>query len=134
MNTGEPSRDVKESEKVGTKEPMNPPMTMKDVRVAIVLRAWENRAQGEGPQHVGVSDAIYLNVNAEVHLMNVREKLKRLSQIDEETYSAEAVCGESRTHGFNGGDGETGFEPRSVPTHCSGRHNHRAECKAPHWN
>jgi hypothetical protein len=31
---------------------------------------------------------------------------------------AVAVCGESRTHGDNGGDGETGWEaPRSVPTH-----------------
>jgi hypothetical protein len=30
------------------------------------------------------------------------------------------VCGESRTHGDNGGDGETGRKiPRSVPTHCS---------------
>ena len=29
-----------------------------------------------------------------------------------------AVCGESRTHGGNGGDGETGCKvPRSVPTH-----------------
>jgi hypothetical protein len=28
------------------------------------------------------------------------------------------VCGESRTHGDNGGDGETGLRiPRSVPTH-----------------
>jgi len=28
------------------------------------------------------------------------------------------VCGESRTHGDNGGDGETGRKiPRSVPTH-----------------
>jgi len=31
-----------------------------------------------------------------------------------------AVCGESRTHGDNGGDGETGRKvPRSVPTHSS---------------
>src|SRR5919198_798397 len=88
---------------------MNPPMPMKEVRVAIVLRGRENRAQGEGPQHVGVLDAIYLNDNTEVHLMNVREKQKRLSLNDEKTYSARAVCGESRTHGSNGGDGETGY-------------------------
>jgi hypothetical protein len=32
-----------------------------------------------------------------------------------------AVCGESRTHGDNGGDGETGRKvPRSVPTHLGG--------------
>lgn len=43
VNTGEPSRDVKESEQVGTKEPMNPPMPMKVVRVAIVLRGRESR-------------------------------------------------------------------------------------------
>src|SRR5882724_747089 len=35
-----------------------------------------------------------------------------------ETYKAGAVCGESRTHGPNGGDGETDRRiPRSVPTH-----------------
>jgi hypothetical protein len=51
--------------------------------------------------------------------MNVREKQKRLSPIGrKETYRAEAVCGESRTHGFNGGDGETvQYGLRSVPTH-----------------
>jgi hypothetical protein len=58
---------------------MNPPMPMKEVRVAIVLRGRGNRAQGEGPQHVGVLDAIYLNANTEVHPMNVREQQKRLS-------------------------------------------------------
>jgi hypothetical protein len=53
---------------------MNPPMPKKEVRVVIVLRGRENRAQGEGPQHVGVLDATYLNVNAEVYPMDVREK------------------------------------------------------------
>jgi hypothetical protein len=89
---------------------MNPPMPKEDVRVVIVLRGRESRSQGEGPQHVGVLEATYLNANTEVHLMNVREKQKGLSLIGirrKETYRAEAVCGESRTHGFNGGDGET---------------------------
>jgi hypothetical protein len=50
--------------------------------------------------------------------MNVREKQKRLSlRRRKEAYRAEAVCDESRTHGFNGGDGETANGPRSVPTH-----------------
>ncbi len=87
---------------------MNPPRPKKEVRVVIVLRGRENRAHGEGPQHVGVLEVIYLNANTEVHLINIREKQKRLSLVRrEETYRAEAVCGESRTHGFNGGDGES---------------------------
>jgi group II intron reverse transcriptase/maturase len=52
---------------------------MRAVRVAIVLRVRENLIHGEGPQHVGVYEAIYLNVNAEVHPLDVREKQKRLS-------------------------------------------------------
>jgi len=58
---------------------MNPPRPKKEVRVVIVLRGRENRAHGEGPQHVGVLEVTYLNANTEVHLMNVREKQKRLS-------------------------------------------------------
>jgi RNA-directed DNA polymerase len=34
---------------------------------------------GEGPQRVGVYDAIYLNANTEVHPVDVREKQSRLS-------------------------------------------------------
>jgi hypothetical protein len=102
-NTGEPSKDVKESEQIGTKEPMNPPMPKKEVRVAIVLGGRESRLQGEGPQPVGVLRAIYLNVKTEVHPMDVREKQKRLSPKDEKTYRAEAVCGESCTHGSGRG-------------------------------
>jgi hypothetical protein len=44
VNTGEPSRDVKESEQVGTKEPMNPPRPKKEVRVVIVC-AWQQAFQ-----------------------------------------------------------------------------------------
>jgi hypothetical protein len=44
---------------------------------------------------------------------------------------AAAVCGESRMHGDNGGDEETGREvPRLVPTHC-GRGGQR--CVAALW-
>jgi hypothetical protein len=50
VNMGEPSQDDKESELLGTKEPRKPPMPAKEVRVAIVLGARENRAHGEGPQ------------------------------------------------------------------------------------
>jgi retron-type reverse transcriptase len=39
VNTGEPSRDVKEGEQVGTKGPTNPPKPARGVRVAIVLGA-----------------------------------------------------------------------------------------------
>jgi hypothetical protein len=67
-NTGEPSRDDKESEQVRTKELTNPPRPKKAVRVAIVLRIRESRIHGEGPQHVGALEATYLNANTEVHL------------------------------------------------------------------
>jgi hypothetical protein len=49
-NTGEPLRDAKESERVGTQDPTNPPRPKKAVRVAIVLGAQESWTQGEGPQ------------------------------------------------------------------------------------
>ena len=80
MNTGEPSRDAKESEQVmGTQEPVKFPMPEKGVSVAIVVGGRENRPQGEGPQPVSVSDATHLNANTEVHPLDVREKQKRLS-------------------------------------------------------
>jgi hypothetical protein len=49
-NTGEPSRDGKESERVGTKDPTNPPRPKKAVSVVIGLSAPESGVQGEGPQ------------------------------------------------------------------------------------
>ena len=40
----------------------------------------------------------------------------------QKSFSGVAVCDESRTHGGNGGDGETGRKiPRSVPTHSRRR-------------
>jgi RNA-directed DNA polymerase len=54
-------------------------MSLRAVRVAIVLRARESLVQGKGPQPVDVSNATYLNANTEVHPMDVREKQRRLS-------------------------------------------------------
>jgi hypothetical protein len=51
-NTGELARDVKESERMGTKEPRNPPMPLEAVSVVIVVGTRESHVQGEGPQLV----------------------------------------------------------------------------------
>jgi hypothetical protein len=45
------------------KHATKPPMPLRGVSVAIVLRGRESRPQGEGPQRVGVSEQTSPNVN-----------------------------------------------------------------------
>jgi hypothetical protein len=87
-------------------------MRLKEVSVAIVLGAWESHVQGEGPHRERRQVDNTLNAKAwESSPMSAEHERQKTSH-------GVAVCGESRTHGDNGGDGETGREaPRSVPTH-----------------
>jgi len=77
--------------------------------VAIVLGGRESRPQGEGPQleRWGRSHPVEcegLGILADV---NRARRPTNSSQ-------AVAVCGESRTHGDNGGDGKTQFVRHEV--------------------
>jgi hypothetical protein len=68
MNSGELSGNDKEGEVSRNERTYKFSDVPGAVRVAIVLRAWENYVQGKGPQRIGVWNAIYLNGNTEVHL------------------------------------------------------------------
>ena len=87
-------------------------MRLEGVSVAIVVRVRESRIQGEGPHRERRQVANTLNAKAwGPSPMSAEHERQKTSH-------GVAVCDESRTHGDNGGDGETGHKaPRSVPTH-----------------
>jgi hypothetical protein len=71
------------------------------VSVAIIVRGRESRPQGEGPHRERRQVANTRNVKAwESSPMSVEHERQKSSP-------GVAVCGESRTHGDNGGDGKT---------------------------
>lgn len=61
-------------------------------------------------------EAIYLNVNTEVHPMNVREKQKRLSQ-EMKRPTERKPCAVKVARTVSTGGMEKRLVPRSVPTH-----------------
>ena len=88
-------------------------MRQMGISVAIVVRGRESRPHGEGPQlerwvrsHPVGCEGLGILADADGALRPINSS------------QAGAVCGESRTHGPNEGDGETGRKiPRFVPTH-----------------
>jgi hypothetical protein len=89
-----------------------PRMRLKEVSVAIVVGARESRVHGEGPHRERRQVVNTLNAKAwEPSPMSVEHERQK-------TFPGVAVCDESRTHGDNGGDEETGRKiPRLVPIH-----------------
>ena len=72
---------------------------------------------GKGHGLEGTRVATLLNVNAGESQQKSAERERK-----GKSFRAGAVCGESRTHGSNAGDGETGrMTPRSVTTHWESR-------------
>ena len=76
-------------------------MTINGVSVALVVRGQESCPQGEGPHRERRLVANTLNVKA-------WESSPRSAEHERQKSShGVAVCGESRMHGDNGGDGKT---------------------------
>ena len=118
MNTGEPSRDVKESE------------YSRDERTYESSNAQEGGQSGHSTQRTGKPctrgratacrrlRATYLNVNTGVHLMEVREKRRDLVQKTKRPTERKPCAVKVARTVLTGGM-EKRVIPRSVPIHLS---------------
>ena len=92
-----------------TKVIPNPPMPHAAVSVAIVVRAWESHVQGEGPHRERCASSNPAECKG-LGILQCQRSTKSWK-----SFHGVAVCGESRTHGGNGGDGKTQFGCASCP-------------------
>jgi hypothetical protein len=93
----------------------NPQMRVTGVSVVIVVRARESRVQGEGPQ----LERVVRGNPAGCEGWGIPADADRAPRTVIPS-QAVAVCGESRMHGDNGGDGKTQFGCASCPYPLSG--------------